>query len=114
MFTGCRGIEVRLVAEIRVAGELRATSVSHALYRFPKKRRLRSAGDAAARSGHNLDAVDDADDSAKPIDMLFDLGTVQAYADVSGDHNPIHTSPMLARMFGFRGAIAHGMFTLAR
>ncbi|WP_033343481.1 MaoC family dehydratase [Catenuloplanes japonicus] len=37
-----------------------------------------------------------------------------AYASVSGDHNPIHTSWLGARAFGFPSPIAHGMWTLAR
>ncbi len=36
------------------------------------------------------------------------------YARVSGDWNPIHLSRLTARPFGFRRAIAHGMWTLAR
>lgn len=36
------------------------------------------------------------------------------YADVSGDHNPIHTSRVGARLFGFARPIAHGMWTKAR
>lgn len=36
------------------------------------------------------------------------------YARVSGDRNPIHTSRLLARAFGFRSTIAHGMWTKAR
>ena len=41
-----------------------------------------------------------------------DVGT--AYAKVSGDRNPIHTSRLGARAFGFPGPIAHGMWTAAR
>jgi len=41
-----------------------------------------------------------------------DLG--RRYARVSGDANPIHTSAIGARLFGFRRAIAHGMWTKAR
>ncbi|NJP34248.1 hypothetical protein HCJ94_20245 [Micromonospora sp. HSS6-12] len=37
-----------------------------------------------------------------------------AYARVSGDHNPIHTSRLGARLFGFRRPIAHGMWSKAR
>ncbi|HEY2791213.1 MAG TPA: MaoC/PaaZ C-terminal domain-containing protein, partial [Micromonosporaceae bacterium] len=37
-----------------------------------------------------------------------------AYASVSGDRNPIHTSRLGARLFGFPGPIAHGMWTAAR
>jgi acyl dehydratase len=36
------------------------------------------------------------------------------YARVSGDRNPIHTSTIVARLFGFPGRIAHGMWSLAR
>ncbi|WP_435210118.1 MaoC/PaaZ C-terminal domain-containing protein [Micromonospora sp. bgisy143] len=37
-----------------------------------------------------------------------------AYARVSGDHNPIHTSRLGARLFGFQRPIAHGMWSKAR
>lgn len=37
-----------------------------------------------------------------------------AYAAVSGDHNPIHTSRLGARAFGFKRPIAHGMWSKAR
>ncbi|WP_372433326.1 MaoC/PaaZ C-terminal domain-containing protein [Micromonospora phaseoli] len=36
------------------------------------------------------------------------------YARVSGDHNPIHTSKLGARLLGFPGPIAHGMWSKAR
>ncbi len=36
------------------------------------------------------------------------------YAAVSGDVNPIHLNPLVARLFGFRRAIAHGMWLKAR
>ncbi len=36
-----------------------------------------------------------------------------AYAAVSGDRNPIHTSTIAARLFGFRRRIAHGMWSKA-
>jgi acyl dehydratase len=41
-----------------------------------------------------------------------DIG--RRYAQVSGDRNPIHLHPLTARPFGFRSAIAHGMWTAAR
>ncbi|ACQ81829.1 MaoC domain protein dehydratase [Beutenbergia cavernae DSM 12333] len=40
--------------------------------------------------------------------------TGRRYAAVSGDRNPIHTSSLAARAFGFPRAIAHGMYTAAR
>lgn len=36
------------------------------------------------------------------------------YAEVSGDRNPIHTSRLGARAFGFARPIAHGMWSKAR
>ncbi|MGO1562648.1 MAG: MaoC/PaaZ C-terminal domain-containing protein [Actinomycetaceae bacterium] len=39
---------------------------------------------------------------------------IHTYAQVSGDRNPIHTSRLGARAFGFSGRIAHGMYTAAR
>jgi acyl dehydratase len=36
------------------------------------------------------------------------------YAAVSGDRNPIHTSTVAAKLFGFPRRIAHGMWSKAR
>jgi acyl dehydratase len=41
-----------------------------------------------------------------------DIG--RRYAAVSGDRNPIHLHALTARVFGFRAAIAHGMWLKAR
>jgi hypothetical protein len=41
-----------------------------------------------------------------------DIG--RRYGAVSGDRNPIHLTALSARLFGFRRAIAHGMWTKAR
>ncbi|MGD9600123.1 MAG: MaoC family dehydratase [Steroidobacteraceae bacterium] len=41
-------------------------------------------------------------------------GLGRRYASVSGDYNPIHLADLAARPFGFRKAIAHGMWSLAR
>ncbi|MFS0897308.1 MaoC family dehydratase [Mycolicibacterium litorale] len=40
-------------------------------------------------------------------------GQIRHYASVSGDHNPIHTNPVAAKLFGFPTVIAHGMFSAA-
>ncbi|MDP9168412.1 MAG: dehydratase [Actinomycetota bacterium] len=40
-------------------------------------------------------------------------GQIRHYAAVGGDHNPIHTSSLGAKLFGFPTSIAHGMFTAA-
>jgi acyl dehydratase len=40
-------------------------------------------------------------------------GQIRHYASIGGDHNPIHTNPIAAKLFGFPTVIAHGMFTAA-
>lgn len=38
---------------------------------------------------------------------------VNAYVEASNDHNPIHTSNLGAKLFGFPARIAHGMYSAA-
>lgn len=37
---------------------------------------------------------------------------IKAYADASGDDNPLHQDEDFARSVGFEGIIAHGLFTM--
>ena len=37
---------------------------------------------------------------------------VEAYAEASGDRNPLHRSDEVARAAGFPGIVAHGMLTM--
>jgi acyl dehydratase len=53
-------------------------------------------------------------DSAVLAELDVGLGTAWSYARVSRDFNPIHLSDRAARFFGLRGAISHGMWSLAR
>lgn len=39
---------------------------------------------------------------------------IKQYAEASGDKNPVHTSAVGAKAFGFPNAIAHGMWTAAK
>jgi acyl dehydratase len=39
---------------------------------------------------------------------------IRAYADASGDHNPIHLDDGFARSVGLPGVIAHGMLGMAK
>lgn len=45
---------------------------------------------------------------------LVDRAQIKAYADASGDQNPLHQDDDFARSVGFPGVIAHGMFSMAR
>lgn len=40
-------------------------------------------------------------------------GQIRRYAAIGGDHNPIHTNAIAAKLFGFPTVIAHGMFSAA-
>lgn len=53
-------------------------------------------------------------DAAVLAELEVSLDTAWAYARVSGDFNPIHLNDRAARFFGLRGAIGHGMWSLAR
>lgn len=49
-----------------------------------------------------------------PEDWLVPRGTGRRYGRISGDCNPIHLSSLTAKLFGFRSAIAHGMWSKTR
>jgi len=57
-------------------------------------------------------------EEALPLTPLADWSVPanigRRYARVSGDFNPIHLSPLSARLFGFPRAIAHGLWSKGR
>jgi acyl dehydratase len=48
-----------------------------------------------------------------PIKYVVTRAALVAYAEASGDPNPIHQDPEVARSVGLPDVIAHGMYTLA-
>ncbi|MBI5284314.1 MAG: MaoC family dehydratase [Chloroflexi bacterium] len=48
-----------------------------------------------------------------PVVRTLTQAQISAYADASGDHNPIHVDEAFARTTPFGGTIAHGMLVLA-
>jgi acyl dehydratase len=97
-----RGRQFDVLTEARVGDELVWDEVSTNL-------RLGGRDDDAVAP--SVRSADDLPVSAK-WKLGGDLG--RRYAGVSGDYNPIHIHPLTARLFGFPGAIAHGMWTKAR
>ncbi|WP_031518790.1 MaoC/PaaZ C-terminal domain-containing protein [Streptomyces sp. NRRL F-5123] len=97
-----RGTEVVVVTEAHLAGELvwQDTSTYLARHRAPGQ-----DAPGAAAPAPRLPLVE-------TWELPGDLG--RRHARVSGDYNPIHLSGPTARPFGFRHAIAHGMWTVAR
>ncbi len=52
-------------------------------------------------------------DAFAPITYPLTRADLVAYAEASGDPNPIHQDESVARSVGLPGVIAHGMLTLA-
>ncbi|MGH2389792.1 MAG: MaoC family dehydratase, partial [Chloroflexota bacterium] len=48
-----------------------------------------------------------------PLEILVSAERVRAYAEASGDHNPIHLDTAFAAGTRYGGTIAHGMLLLA-
>jgi acyl dehydratase len=67
-------------------------------------------------SGHRNTAGKKPHDPPLPTRMTLRVpsGTGRQYARVSGDYNPHHLSDVTARIIGFRQAMVHGMWSLAR
>jgi acyl dehydratase len=51
-------------------------------------------------------------ETAFQTERLVTRGDVKAYADASGDQNPLHQDDEVARAAGFPGIVAHGMYTM--
>jgi hypothetical protein len=60
----------------------------------------------------NSKKIENADGESQQWTLAKDLG--RCYAAVSGDYNPIHLGALSAKIFGFKQAIAHGMWSKAR
>jgi acyl dehydratase len=98
-----KGRQFDVVAEAAAGGEVAWTSRSTYL------RRGGGGDEGAARD----DSPPDLEGKQSAVwKVPGDVG--RRYADVSGDRNPIHLHSLSARLFGFDGAIAHGMWTKAR
>ncbi len=99
-----RGRQFSIRSQARVGDELVWEEVSTNLRRGRDGDESAPAGDAPPSSA-DLPA-------SATWQLKGDLG--RRYGSVSGDLNPIHVHSLSARLFGFPGAIAHGMWTKAR
>jgi hypothetical protein len=95
-----RGTQVDLAATALVDGEPVWKGRSTYLHR--------------AKSSGKAKPVREAEASAPSAVLRVERRVGRDYAAVSGDRNPIHTSRLLARAFGFPRTIAHGMWSKAR
>ena len=51
-------------------------------------------------------------DEMTPLSRTVTQEQINAYAQASGDHNPIHVDPDFARAVGLPGTIAHGLLDM--
>ena len=51
-------------------------------------------------------------DAMTPLTRTVTQEQINAYAEASGDHNPIHVDPDFARAVGLPGTIAHGLLDM--
>ncbi|SOD71276.1 MaoC dehydratase-like protein [Jatrophihabitans sp. GAS493] len=113
------GRQIDLVSQAFVGDELVWTDRSTYL------RRGKPSGSAGEKSAGEKSAGEksEAKPKVRPVEQLpggvaalikvpGDIG--RKYAGVSGDSNPIHLHNLTAKAFGFKGAIAHGMWLKAR
>lgn len=73
---------------------------------------LRRGGKAPERPSGDRATAPPASGPTSLVRVPDDIG--RRYGAVSGDRNPIHLHPLTAKAFGFRSAIAHGMWLKAR
>jgi acyl dehydratase len=97
-----RGRQLDVVTEASIGG--RVLWIERSTY-------LRTGGGSGEKPERGADPLARAEVAAV-WDVPGDIG--RRYAAVSGDRNPIHLHGLSARLFGFPGAIAHGMWTYAR
>ncbi|MEV1077292.1 MaoC/PaaZ C-terminal domain-containing protein [Streptomyces sp. NPDC050211] len=103
-----RGTEAAVVTEMRAAGDVVWESRSTYLARHRTD----------ARTPPSPTPTPTPKEETEPLPVIAewrlagDIG--RRYAAASGDRNPIHLYAFTARLFGFRRAIAHGMWTVAR
>lgn len=94
------GLEFDLVAEVVCDGETIWES------------RAATFSRTGTSMGRRPPEPDPSLDGSRPFVVPGDAG--RRYARVSGDANPVHLHRWLARLFGYRQAIAHGWWLLAR
>jgi acyl dehydratase len=112
-----RGRQFDIITEVTVGGEPVWTEASTYLHRERRTPR-KSASPLAGEGGQFPSPAGGGGQGGGPIQptaiwrVARDIG--RRYAAVSGDVNPIHLNPVAAKLFGFRRAIAHGMWVKAR
>jgi hypothetical protein len=108
-----RGRQFDMITEVSSSGDMVWSEVSTYLRR---ERRDSSSPAGGGQGGPNPSPSGGGQGGGLRPTAIWripgDIG--RRYAVVSGDVNPIHMNPLIARLFGFKRAIAHGMWVKAR
>jgi len=100
-----KGLECRIVTKVIVADEIYWQSRSDYLYRCD------IPSDEINGESQKLPQNDQLGWAKETWAIANNIG--RRFASISGDYNPIHLSTFSAKLFGFKRAIAHGMWTKA-
>ena len=101
-----QGIEFDLETEARVGEELVWAEVSTFLVR----KKLSTEDPASPLAG----LFDWPEEGEELTQFQIPGNAGRRYASITGDYNPIHISPLAARLFGFPQDLVHGMWGVAR
>ncbi|NIR41053.1 MAG: dehydratase, partial [Actinobacteria bacterium] len=74
---------------------------------------VRGAGSGTERTGGEKPAPPARGDVVATFTQHVPVEMPSAYAEASGDHNPIHLDDNVAKMVGLPGVINHGLGTLS-
>jgi acyl dehydratase len=96
------GNEFDIISTVRVGNEIVWDSVSTMLSR------------GGSKGGKKKSPPAEAPTYERSVKLEIPSNTGRRYAGVSGDWNPIHLFDFTAKPLGFKSAIIHGMWTLAR
>lgn len=98
-----KGLVVDLLTDVHVGNEL----VWHQVTTFLHQQRTSLSGESKPPPAKQS--------KLPPPNAILRItpGQIRRYASIGGDHNPIHTSGIGAKLFGFPTSIAHGMYSAA-
>ena len=101
-----KGQRFEIITTMRAEGELVWEEVTGVL--------RRSGSSSKARAARPKAPLGEPEGATRSVLWHVGADAGRRYAGVSGDYNPIHLTASTAKLFGFKRAIVHGMWSLAR
>ncbi|KQB87145.1 MaoC family dehydratase [Corynebacterium lowii] len=105
-----KGLLIDMVTEVEIAGELVWKQTSGFLAKGAK---MSGTSFAPEDSGSLFEEQPALPEGVPTASWRVTPAEIKAYAQASGDKNPIHVSSLGAKAFGFPATIAHGMWSAA-